>query len=167
MDRGLTEPGRERAPLDHRLARPGYSFGCFNGQGRLVIMSADEHERLKRPPLAQSPARTDHDSHDTIFRAFASERMRQSASPTFKPVKEWPLPNILFVGPGLACVLNASVMPMFVRSICSRYSLLPNIRILELTILKLILVLFFLYLLLLRISLFLVTSDSSEHDSFP
>ena len=47
MDRGLTEPGRERAPLDHRLTQPGDSFGCFNGHGRLVIMSADEHERLK------------------------------------------------------------------------------------------------------------------------
>ena len=48
MDRGLTEPGRERVPLDHRLAQPGDSFGCFNGHGRLVIMSADEYERMKR-----------------------------------------------------------------------------------------------------------------------
>ena len=53
--------------------------------------------------------------HNRTFRVFASDRMRHSASPTFRPVSEWPLPNMRLVGPGLACELNASVIPMLSR----------------------------------------------------
>ena len=53
--------------------------------------------------------------HATIFRVLASDRMRQSASPTFKLVRLYPSPKILLVGPGLACVLKASVIPMLSR----------------------------------------------------
>ena len=54
-------------------------------------------------------------SQDTILLVLASDRIRQSASPTFSPVREYPLPKILLAGPGLACVLNARVMPMLSR----------------------------------------------------